>query len=62
MPTPADHPKVPKPKLGVLLINLGTPDALDYWSMRRYLGEFLSDKRVVELPKFCGSLFFKGLS
>ena len=40
-----DHPKVPSPKLGVLLINLGTPDALDYWSMRRYLGEFLSDKK-----------------
>ena len=43
MPTPPDHPKVPKPKLGALLINLGTPDALDYWPMRRYLGAFLND-------------------
>jgi len=35
-------------KVGVLLLNLGTPDATDYWSMRRYLKEFLSDRRVVE--------------
>ena len=52
---PSDHPSVPSSKIGVLLINLGTPDALDYWSMRRYLGEFLSDKRVVEVPRFSGS-------
>jgi protoporphyrin/coproporphyrin ferrochelatase len=32
----------------VLLVNLGTPDATDYWSMRRYLKEFLSDRRVIE--------------
>ena len=57
---PTDHPKVPSPKLGVLLINLGTPDALDYWSMRRYLGEFLSDKRVVELPKILWQLILQG--
>ncbi len=35
-------------KTGILLINLGTPDATDYWSMRRYLKQFLSDKRVIE--------------
>ncbi|HEX5778896.1 MAG TPA: ferrochelatase, partial [Xanthobacteraceae bacterium] len=35
-------------KIGVLLVNLGTPDATDYWSMRRYLKEFLSDRRVIE--------------
>src|SRR5690349_4233906 len=35
-------------KVGVLLVNLGTPDATDYWSMRRYLKEFLSDPRVIE--------------
>jgi ferrochelatase len=34
--------------IGVLLVNLGTPDATDYWSMRRYLKEFLSDRRVIE--------------
>jgi protoporphyrin/coproporphyrin ferrochelatase len=45
---PADHPPVMPAKVGVLLANLGTPDATDYWSMRRYLGEFLSDKRVVD--------------
>ena len=44
----ADHPKVKPAKVGVLLANLGTPDGTDYWSMRRYLGEFLSDKRVVD--------------
>jgi ferrochelatase len=45
---PADHPSLPKPKVGVLLANLGTPDNYDYWSMRRYLGEFLSDRRVID--------------
>ncbi|HZP71268.1 MAG TPA: ferrochelatase [Pseudolabrys sp.] len=35
-------------RIGVLLVNLGTPDATDYWSMRRYLKQFLSDRRVIE--------------
>ena len=35
-------------KIGVLLINLGTPDGTSYWPMRRYLKEFLSDRRVIE--------------
>ena len=48
MHAPSDHPKIKPAKVGVLLANLGTPDATDYWSMRRYLGEFLSDKRVVD--------------
>ncbi len=39
-------------KVGVLLLNLGTPDATDYWSMRRYLKEFLSDRRVIEEPRW----------
>lgn len=43
-----DHPPIPRAKVGVVLANLGTPDATDYWSMRRYLNEFLSDKRVVD--------------
>jgi len=47
-----DHPAVPPGKVGVLLANLGTPDATDYWSMRRYLNEFLSDKRVIEWPSW----------
>ena len=36
--------------IGVVLANLGTPDATDYWSMRRYLSEFLSDRRVIDYP------------
>jgi ferrochelatase len=49
---PKDHPPVPQQKVGVLLLNLGTPDATDYWSVRRYLKEFLSDPRVIETPKW----------
>ncbi len=48
---PKDHPEVAFGKTGVLLVNLGTPDATDYWSMRRYLKEFLSDRRVIETPR-----------
>src|SRR5438309_2213488 len=44
----AEHPPVAAGRIGVLLVNLGTPDATDYWSMRRYLKEFLSDRRVIE--------------
>ena len=46
---PPNHPPVPPRRIGVLLVNLGTPDATDYWSMRRYLKEFLSDRRVIEV-------------
>jgi ferrochelatase len=45
---PADHPRVPMGKVGVLLANLGTPDHYSYWPMRRYLNEFLSDRRVID--------------
>ena len=45
---PADHALVKRPRVGVLLLNLGTPDGTDYWSVRRYLSEFLSDPRVIE--------------
>src|SRR5499427_7311184 len=45
---PADHPAVAAGAVGVLLVNLGTPDATDARSVRRYLREFLHDKRVVE--------------
>ena len=48
----ADHPAVPRAKVGILIANLGTPDATDYWSMRRYLNEFLSDKRVIDYPSW----------
>ncbi|MGR3572333.1 ferrochelatase [Brevirhabdus sp.] len=49
---PADHPPIAKQKIGVLLSNLGTPDGHDYWSMRRYLSEFLSDRRVIDYPRW----------
>ena len=51
-PLPAGHPAVKVRRIGVLLTNLGTPDATDYWSVRRYLKEFLSDPRVIETPKW----------
>jgi ferrochelatase len=49
---PGGHPPVRAGRIGVLLVNLGTPDATDYWSMRRYLKEFLSDRRVIETPRW----------
>lgn len=45
---PEDHAVIPAAKTGVLLANLGTPDNYDYFSMRRYLSEFLSDQRVID--------------
>jgi ferrochelatase len=48
---PAAHPPIRSGSVGVLIVNLGTPEATDYWSMRRYLKEFLSDRRVIELPR-----------
>jgi len=61
MAQPADHPAVVTDAVGVLLINLGTPDAPDYWSMRRYLKEFLSDTRVIEAPKLIWWPILNGL-
>lgn len=46
---PEGHPPVSIGRLGVLLVNLGSPAGTDYWSMRRYLKEFLSDRRVIEV-------------
>jgi ferrochelatase len=48
---PAGHPRVRWGRVGVLLLNLGTPDGTGYWPMRRYLKEFLSDRRVIEVPR-----------
>ncbi len=50
-PLPSDHPPVRIGKVGVMLVNLGTPDGTDFASMRRYLREFLSDRRVIEWPR-----------
>lgn len=51
MPLPPNHPIIPHGKVGVLLVNLGTPDGTDRRSMRRYLEEFLSDRRVIETSR-----------
>ncbi|WBU59778.1 ferrochelatase [Paracoccus albus] len=58
---PSDHPTVPQAKTGILIANLGTPDGYDYWSMRRYLNEFLSDKRVIDLPSWKWQPILKGM-
>jgi ferrochelatase len=56
-----DHPSVPEAKIGVLLINLGTPDAPEARAVRRYLAEFLSDPRVIEIPKFAWKPILHGV-
>jgi ferrochelatase len=48
-------------KIGVLLVNLGTPDDTDYWSMRRYLKEFLSDRRVIEANRVVWWVILNGI-
>jgi protoporphyrin/coproporphyrin ferrochelatase len=58
---PTDHPVVKDPKIGVLLLNLGTPDSPDYWPVRRYLGEFLSDRRVIEVNPVVWQLILQGI-
>ncbi len=47
-----DHPEVKFGKTGVLLVNLGTPDSTSWWDIRKYLKEFLSDRRVIEVNPF----------
>ena len=44
-----NHPEVKYGKTGILLINLGTPDSTSWWDIRKYLKEFLSDRRVIEV-------------
>ena len=45
----SNHPKVKFGKTGVLIVNLGTPDSTNWWDIRKYLKEFLSDRRVIEV-------------
>ncbi len=61
MQPPPEHPPILPPKIGVLLVNLGTPDAPDVGSVRRYLAEFLSDKRVVEIPSWAWKPILHGI-
>lgn len=58
---PIDHPQVPTGRIGVLLVNLGTPDAPTAPAVRRYLAEFLSDRRVVEIAPIVWKLILHGI-
>src|SRR5436309_4065621 len=61
MSLPPDHPPFPEPQIGVLLINLGTPDAPEVRAVRRYLAEFLSDPRVIEIPAIARNPILHGI-
>ena len=61
MGKPVDHPEIKRPRIGVLLINLGTPDAPEAAAVRRYLAEFLSDRRVVEIPPVLWQPILRGI-
>ena len=61
MSRPGDHPNVAAPTIGVLLINLGTPNAPEPGAVKLYLREFLSDPRVVEIPQLVWQPILRGL-
>ncbi|MFL6850401.1 MAG: ferrochelatase [Sphingomicrobium sp.] len=61
MSRPSEHPSMPEEKIGVLLINLGTPDAPEARAVRRYLAEFLSDPRVIEVPRLAWKPILHGI-
>jgi ferrochelatase len=58
---PDDHPDLPPARIGVLLINLGTPEAPETGAVRRYLAEFLSDPRVIEIPAWAWKPILHGI-
>jgi ferrochelatase len=58
---PADHPPIAAPRIGVLLINLGTPNTPEPGSVRLYLKEFLSDPRVIEIPQLVWQPILRGI-
>lgn len=58
---PTDHPPVARARIGVMITNLGTPDAPDTESVKRYLREFLSDRRVVEIPPILWQPILRGI-
>lgn len=61
MTLPINHPPVATPKVGVLLVNLGTPDAPTTSAVKRYLKQFLSDRRVVEIPPLVWQPILRGI-
>ncbi|MGB3796123.1 MAG: ferrochelatase, partial [Alteraurantiacibacter sp.] len=58
---PAEHPSVKSGNIGVLVVNLGTPEAPETGAVRRYLGEFLSDRRVIEIPPIAWQPILRGI-
>jgi len=60
-PMPDQHPEIPTRKIGLLLVNLGTPDAPEKTAVKRYLKQFLSDKRVVEIPSLIWQPILRGI-
>lgn len=58
---PIEHPSVRASRVGVLLVNLGTPDAAEPRAVKRYLAEFLSDRRVVEIPSLIWQPVLRGV-
>ena len=58
---PPNHPPVKTGKIGVLLVNLGTPDAPTKSAVKRYLKQFLSDRRVVEIPQIVWQPILRGI-
>lgn len=58
---PPSHPNVAPPRIGVLMVNLGTPDAPEPGAVRRYLAEFLSDRRVIEIPALLWQPILRGI-
>lgn len=61
MSLPPDHPDIAPPMVGVLLVNLGTPDAATPGAVKRYLAEFLSDRRVIEIPPIVWQPILRGV-
>ena len=61
MTRPPDHPPIPAPRVGLLLVNLGTPEEASPKAVKRYLAEFLSDRRVVELPPLAWQPILRGI-
>ena len=61
MERPADHPAAPVGKIGVLVVNLGSPSAPTTAAVKSYLGQFLSDRRVVEIPQILWQPILRGI-
>jgi protoporphyrin/coproporphyrin ferrochelatase len=61
MNLPANHPPIATPKIGLLLVNLGSPDAPEKGAVKRYLKQFLSDRRVVEIPALVWQPILRGI-